>query len=287
MSNIRSILCCLALGVIPALGQIAPVAVYTKFQQQPSSGIVAALKEETASILSRLGVRVEWRSIERVPADEVWAEVAVVTFNGACDEAATGIVDSISRRLGWTHISNGEVLPFAEVDCGLVRSFLAPQMTAMVRTEARRRYARALGRVVAHELYHILSRSVHHSPHGVDQTAFTAQELLSDRFVLDEAPYRILRSQAGEGHLRAAPRGGSDVFRERGCVSCHGARAEGTRNGPALRAAGRFISSVALAARLGLGAAPMVRKAGRLKVPAPSVEESEIDPLVQFLNTGN
>lgn len=287
MSNMKSVLCCLVLGMVPALGQIAPVAVYTKFQQQPPPGVLAALKDETSAILARLGVQVEWRSMDRVQPNEVWVEVAVVTFKGACDDAVAIPTAFQSRSLGWTHISDGEVLPFAEVDCGLVRSFLAPQLTAMARKDSHRRYARALGRVVAHELYHILGRSQHHSLHGVDQPAYRAQDLLSDRFLLDESSYRILNSRADTDQTGEAPENGSSLFRKRGCTACHGARAEGTRNGPALRAVGRFMSSVALAARLGIGATAMFRKAGRLKVPPPSVGEAEIDMLVRFLNTGN
>jgi Cytochrome c len=282
----KSVLCCLVLGMIPALGQIAPVAVYTKFEHQPSPGVLPALKEETAAILSRLDVRVVWRSIQHVRAEEVWAEVAVVTFKGACDVAGATPPVSNSRRLGWTHISDGEVLPFAEVDCGLVRSFVARQLLGMGRKEADQRYARALGRVVAHELYHILGRSTHHSSRGVDRPVFTAQELVSDRFLLDESPYRILQSRTVKDPATRTPQSGRDMFRARGCASCHGTGGEGSRNGPALRIVGRFISPVGLAARLGIGSANMLRKAAHLKVPPPSVEESDIVTLVQFLNTG-
>jgi hypothetical protein len=283
----KSALCCLVLGILPALGQIAPVAVYTKFQQPPPAGVLVTLKAETAAILSRLDVQVEWRSIDKVTGNEVWAEVAVVTFKGSCGNSDASTSYSPSRRLGWTHISDGEVLPFAEVDCDLVRSFLASQLVSLDRADADRRFARALGRVVAHELYHILSRSPHHSNRGVDQPAYTAQELVSDRFLIEESPYRVLQSGAGASRSGGASANGSSLFRERGCTACHGTRAEGTKNGPALRVAGRFVSPVALAARLGMGAGAMLRKAGRLKVPPPSVAEGELGVLVRFLNTGN
>jgi len=66
-----------------------------------------------------------------------------------------------------------------------------------------------------------------------------------------------------------------------------GTDAEGTRNGPALRPTGRFVSPVGLVAKLGIRAKAMFRMAVRMKVPPPSVGEAEIDSLVRFLNTGN
>jgi cytochrome c551/c552 len=259
--------------------------VYTSFQHQPHPGLLAALRDETSTILARLGVRVEWRTLDKVRANEVWVEVAVVTFKGGCDDSGAVPPARPSRRLGWTHVTDGEVLPFAEVDCGLVRSFLAPQLIGVERKEAGKKFARAVGRVVAHELYHILGRTTHHSARGVDQPAYTAQELVSDRFLLEESPYQILRRGAIASQAGGTRVNGSSLFRDRGCTACHGAGAEGTRNGPALRAVGRFFSTVGLAARLGIGAKAMVKKANRLKVPLPSVDESEIALLVQFLNT--
>jgi hypothetical protein len=42
---------------------------------------------------------------------------------------------------------------------------------------------RALGRVLAHELYHILSGTKRHSARGLAKASFAVDELISDRFV--------------------------------------------------------------------------------------------------------
>jgi mono/diheme cytochrome c family protein len=273
------------LAVVPALGQISPVAVYTTFRHHLQPSQFDEIKAETGRLLGRLRVRVEWRSIEKGGGNEVWEEVAVVTFRGACDNLDSTPGRVPSGKLGWTHISDGVVLPFAEVDCDLTRGFLAPRLVGMKPKEADQRFARALGRVVAHELYHILARSTPPSSRGVEQPAYTSYEWVSDRFVLDESPYEVVQSDArgSTGHAKS----GSGVFRDRGCAACHGPKAEGTRNGPALRGPGRIVSPVSLAARLGMGAGAMVRKAMRLKVTAPSVDEGEVQDLARYLNSGN
>ena len=65
---------------------------------------------------------------------------------------------------------------------------------------------------------------------------------------------------------------------------CHGAKAEGTRRGPALRGAGRPGDSLELATRLGINAHAMCRGAGQLKMPPPAVTKEDLDRLVEFLN---
>ena len=57
-------------------------------------------------------------------------------------------------------------------------------MTPVIRCETveerNRRYGRALGRVVAHELYHILANTTDHSRHGLAKALLTVSELVLD-----------------------------------------------------------------------------------------------------------
>ena len=45
---------------------------------------------------------------------------------------------------------------------------------------------RSVGRVMAHELYHILANETHHSAEGVAKTSFSSAELLAAHFHFDE-----------------------------------------------------------------------------------------------------
>jgi hypothetical protein len=55
-------------------------------------------------------------------------------------------------------------------------------MPAEDRKEA---YDRALGRVLAHKLYHIFANTAAHSPCGVGKSKYTVQELLCPEFVFE------------------------------------------------------------------------------------------------------
>jgi hypothetical protein len=54
-------------------------------------------------------------------------------------------------------------------------------------------YGRALARVLAHELFHVLAQTPHHAESGVAQSAVTGRSLLGFRFEFDSASRAALR----------------------------------------------------------------------------------------------
>ena len=74
-------------------------------------------------------------------------------------------------------------------------------MPAEDREEA---YGRALGRVLAHELYHIFANTAAHSSSGAGKSKFTVQELLSPEFVFEGRESPALKSSKANGALEWA-----------------------------------------------------------------------------------
>ena len=56
-------------------------------------------------------------------------------------------------------------------------------------------YGRAMARVVAHELYHVLMRSAEHARGGVARSCFNTGDLLTERFEFEGATLARLRSR--------------------------------------------------------------------------------------------
>ena len=96
--------------------------------------------------------------------------------------------------LGWTHVSDGAILPFSDVDCDRVRVFLQKHLLSVRPADRQTAFGRALGRVVAHELYHIFANTTHHGSDGVGKPAYTVQDLLSDEFRFEEREGEALRT---------------------------------------------------------------------------------------------
>ncbi|MEK7994883.1 MAG: c-type cytochrome [Planctomycetota bacterium] len=82
-----------------------------------------------------------------------------------------------------------------------------------------------------------------------------------------------------------SPRVGETLFAERGCSGCHGPRAEGSRLAPALRVPGRSFTAVTLATAFWGHGPNMYRRTQELRVPWPTLADSDVGNLVSFLNT--
>jgi hypothetical protein len=271
----------------PALGQVGSVALYIGYQHQPSPVVVTALQEEVDSLLAPEGLRFEWRSL---PADgrQASTELAVVTFKGRCEVLRPALSFVSDQRLGWSYISDGEVLPFADVDCEAVSNYVLRSLLGLPAESRERVFGRAIGRVLAHEFLHIFARTAHHSAHGVDQPAFTVNELLTDRLVFDDREPGVhilhLSPAAAPEKAGGSPQEGRTIYVRNGCTNCHGTEGEGTKHAPVLRVAGRLLNSVTLAAKLAKSEQKMYQRARSLKLMTPSLAEAELTDLVSYLN---
>ena len=195
----RLFLFCLLAGVVPAAGETrwapsAPITLYTSFQQEPPADVMEAIQDEVEAIMAPIGLRFEWRNLAGVRGQEASAELAVVTFQGRCNTAGMSAQAKLSGALGWTHMSDGEILPFTDVSCDRVREFVQRQLVVAHPEERAGLYGRALGRVLAHELYHIFANTTRHASWGVAKECYTVQDLLTDDFQFQEKESRLLRA---------------------------------------------------------------------------------------------
>src|SRR5450759_1447498 len=151
----------------------APITLYTQFEQAPPEGVLDALQDEVESIMAPIGLRFQWRDLGKAGGHEVSAELAVVTFKGRCDTAAPLTRSRFEGALGWTHVSDGQILPFTDVSCDRVREFVQTGLLAFRAEDREEKYGRALGRVLAHELYHIFANTMRHGSFGVAKQSYT------------------------------------------------------------------------------------------------------------------
>ena len=201
----------LMLAALPAFGEhqetsLAPIALYIRFQQEPPLAVAEALQDEVNSIMAPMGLRFTWRALAGVSGSEVSVELAVITFKGTCDVAGLTPHSSNPGPLGWTHLSHGVILPFAEVDCQGIRGFIQKKLLTMPAADREEAYGRALGRVLAHELYHIFANTTRHNSCGVGKSKYTVQELLSPEFQFEERESLALKTSNTHAALEWAAR---------------------------------------------------------------------------------
>jgi hypothetical protein len=181
---------------------VTPAALYTEFERQPSTAMMDSIRGETDSIMGRMGIGLEWRELAAARGTEVSAQLAVIRFRGRCEASGISPHRPQPGSLGWTHESDGVILPFGAVDCDRLRSFIQLDLQGVPAAERDQAFGRAVGRVLAHELYHIFTRSRHHSPGGVGKAEFGVRDLLAAHFVFDEGEAERLRAAVSTAPVR-------------------------------------------------------------------------------------
>jgi hypothetical protein len=176
------------------IAPITPITLYAQFQQEPPAQVLSAIREELKAILDPIGFEFQWRSLSRASANEVSVELAVLSFKGRCD--AGGLLPHRGNpgALGWTHVSDGVILPFSDVDCDRIRSFVQRDLLTFPQDHREQVLGRAIARVVAHELYHIFANTHKHGSCGVGKAAYSVFELLAENFNFEHKETQALRT---------------------------------------------------------------------------------------------
>src|ERR1019366_2269010 len=177
-----------AAGLVLSLGSAAlsaadkassPVlTVILDFKGPHSPTSLKEMERESGLILKSTGVKLEWRILGQDPFAS-YSDLVVMTFKGSCAyEPAAPRYDELGP-LAITRTTNGEVQPFGEVDCGRVVNTAANAMSGEDYNRADLLIGRAMGRVVAHELVHMLTKSRTHGTEGVEKPALSGKQLIA------------------------------------------------------------------------------------------------------------
>jgi hypothetical protein len=260
------------------------LSLYTHFQKEPPAAVRTAVQEELDAIMSPIGWNIEWRALTGAGGREWSAHLAIARFRGECDGGGAVSERMHPKALGLTHLSDGKVIPFSVIDCNGVRLLLVPLLDGLDASRREFVFGRALGRVLAHELFHIITKSTRHGSKGLGRASFTPQELTVEHFRFNASDARKLRVHLLLALLQstdwmAAPESGSrlSIFTTAGCRGCHGADVQGALGGPAV------TSSAGVAAWFRSRFSQIRQRAARLKLPWSRITPAEHEALALYL----
>jgi len=179
------------------------LTIYTQFAHPPSALSVGHMHTELDAIMLPFNLRFDWRSLEHSNGSGIAAEIVVVSFRGECRPDTALPARSPVGSLGWTHIVDGEILPFADVDCDTIRELMTSPLAISPPMEREALLGRAMARVIAHELYHLLAHTTRHASYGIAKAYYTGADLASQRLRFDEGQLRAVRESSGrDAHTR-------------------------------------------------------------------------------------
>jgi hypothetical protein len=174
------------------------IVIYYSFDSPPASTAMTSMQTEVSKIFDPARVSMAWRQLDG-HAGETDSELVVVRFRGACtadgwQSPASGRATNGGYSLADSKTSNGQVLPFAEVDCSALRSYLGGDLRGGRFADPATALGKAMGRVLSHEIYHILTASTSHGHSGVARAEHSRNELTAANFAFGKTETDWLRN---------------------------------------------------------------------------------------------
>jgi hypothetical protein len=174
----------LFLCTIPALraDTLPNLTVLLSVDGKASAAALSEMKSELNSIMKETGRNLDVRLRSQTAPNETFNDVVLVKLKGTCKMER--MIPYMDERgpLAWTHSTDGTILPFAEVSCDRIANAVAGALWGGERKQADKLLGRAMGRVLAHELYHILGKTHEHNADGsLAKEAISAKQLISDK----------------------------------------------------------------------------------------------------------
>jgi hypothetical protein len=198
---------CLIAGLAAPVGagvdRVSPsvLTVILDFKGPHSLTSLKEMKRESGLILGASGVLLDWRMMEE-DSSESNNDLVVMTFKGACQFTPGAPVYDGTGPLAVTRMIDGEVLPFGEVDCDRVAGSARNAMPGTGYGQGNLLIGRALGRVVAHELVHMLTKSGRHGTEGVEKPALSGRQLITGYLPLSAIDIARLKTSFSSANSR-------------------------------------------------------------------------------------
>jgi len=269
--------------------RVVPFRLYTAFQHDPPAEVLSAIRTELEQLMAPIGWDINWTSLSDAKGVTSKA-LAIVRFKGDCNLHSGAPNIELPHRLGETFVEKGEMLPFSTIYCDVIRSLLTTPLMLSQAQNPDYLFGRAVARVVAHELFHILTGQKGHAAQGLAQEQLTAQELLSNtlRFQFDQVQSLRIKLvpillATNESVVERDETSGYRTYILSGCSGCHGTAGQGTPWGPSLQGPGKTYDSTTLEMWLKNRRSEMYRRARMLDVEWPSLERGQIDALADYL----
>ena len=168
------------------------LTVVLDFQGAHSAGSVAEMEREAEGILRVSGLQLDWRLASQATG-ESYQDLVVFRFKGACKVEPIPYVYDELGPMAFTYSADGAMQPFGQVSCDEVVATVRSAMWGGDFRKADLLLGRALGRVVAHELVHILTGSAEHGREGVARRALSGRDLIDYSLPLSAADLARLR----------------------------------------------------------------------------------------------
>ena len=173
------------------------IGIFLQFDRQPLPAAIQAMESEVGALLAETGARFSWLMLDKDAQPQTFSDLAVLRFRGNCHMPTRGPLkaeDGSNVTLGSTEVDSGFMTSYSDVECDKITACIANLLRSSCEPDRQVAFRRALGRVVAHELYHILARTKKHTHSGIARSVQSPFDLIKDHFQLDRQALLLLRA---------------------------------------------------------------------------------------------
>jgi hypothetical protein len=197
----RSLALFALVSISAAASDLPPAGAITIYLKSDTAGVAAVtyMRRELSDLMQTAGYRIEWLNAPSAIPDVRNAQLVVLDLTGDCTAkqgSGEWNEDLDIGSLASTPVSDGQILPFSTLHCDALNRVLGRSIAAASDQRRSWLYGRAMARLAAHELYHVLSNTRSHSQEGVAKPCFSARDLLADHFEFENAALAKMRHAA-------------------------------------------------------------------------------------------
>ncbi len=199
MSAIISAILVTLFVAVSAEAQTHTLDVYTTATRGLDSHAMHGVQKELQRLLVPANIRIDWKTGQSATSET--EHLVVVSFAGDCSVQDLSNVLRPARKidvLGETSSLDGRIFPYFSVDCGAVIQALRSAMDYLSMPLRQSILGRALGRVMAHEIYHILGQTTEHADSGIAKPSFSIADMMSKHAAFNAPSLKRMASGAVE-----------------------------------------------------------------------------------------
>jgi hypothetical protein len=175
------------------------VTLLLQFEAPGSERVFEEIAYELQAVMKHAAISTELRLFSQLTPYQEFGNLVVVRMRGECRMDSRPVRRSDSGPLAFAHTSDGQVLPFMEVLCDRIRAVIRPVMWGDHFRHVDQLLGRAIGRVMAHELYHIIGQTSGHGGDGIAKHVLTGTQLIGDTLEFEPEDAERITSGAGGG----------------------------------------------------------------------------------------
>jgi hypothetical protein len=178
----RTLLLLASIATIPAFAR--DLTVLLDIEHNHSQRALAEMRKELSKVFKPTSLNVDVRLRRETKPDETFNDVVLVKLKGTCRMQNFAPLMDERGPFAWTHTVDGKILPFSEVACDHIARSIQQAM-GYDAGDRDRLLGRALARVMAHEIVHMVGKCADHSQAGVFRHALSGRQLIADKLELD------------------------------------------------------------------------------------------------------